>query len=86
MLQIHKQKKMIMNASKLIENLAMIKSPKVMTTRPPSQFHAMGENTMIVKHNHRLHEKGSTFRGTYDLKTRGSSVLHWGKCKGAINQ
>jgi hypothetical protein len=38
-----------MNALKLIENLTMIKSPKVMTTRPPSQFHAMGEDTMILK-------------------------------------
>jgi hypothetical protein len=40
---------MIMNASKLIENLTMIKNPKVMTTRPPSQIHAMGENTMTMK-------------------------------------
>lgn len=40
---------MIMNASKLIENLTTIKSTKVMTIRPPSQIHAMGENTMIMK-------------------------------------
>ncbi len=43
MLEIHKQKIIIMNASKVIENLTMIRSPIVMTTRPPSQFHSMGE-------------------------------------------